>query len=80
MFLAIYLAFLALEAVYDWVLRVPFRDSMDWRLLVPYVALYVSSSYGFIVMTWRESALRGLLVLVLTLAQLVANGLTHARR
>lgn len=79
-FLAIFLGFLVVEALYDWVLRLPFRESMDWRLLVPYVALYVSSSYGFVVMAWRyQSVAAGLLLLALTIAQVVANALTHGR-
>jgi hypothetical protein len=78
-FLAIFLAFLGAEALYDWVLRIPFREKPDWRLLVPYVALYVSSAYGFVVMVWRESVPGGLLMLTLTLAQLAANAATHPR-
>ena len=76
-FLTIYLAFLAVEGLYDWVLKLPFREHPDWRLLVPYVALYVSSCYGFVVMAWRESTAAGLLMLALTLAQVLANALTH---
>jgi hypothetical protein len=49
-FLAIFLAFLGAEALDDWVLRTPFRENPDWRLLVPYVALYVSSVAGLGVM------------------------------
>ena len=79
-FLAIYLGFLAVEGLYDWVLRLPFRERADWRLLTPYVALYVSSCYGFVVMAWRWSPPWGLTMLALTVAQLVANGLTHRRR
>ncbi len=79
-FLAIFLAFLWIEALYDWVLKVPFRESMDWRLLVPYVALYISSSYGFVVMTWRYySVAAGVLLLVLTVAQFLTNALSHPR-
>ncbi|HET7802480.1 MAG TPA: hypothetical protein VFL38_18805 [Humibacillus xanthopallidus] len=78
-FLTIYLAFLAIEALYDWVLKIPFRESMDWRLLVPYVALYISSSYGFVVMVWKESVLGGLLMLLLTVGQFIANAVTHRR-
>ena len=79
-FLGLFVGFLAMEALYDWVLRIPFRERNDWRLLVPYVALYVSSSYGFVVMTWRESVPWGVLILVLILAQFVANAATHPRR
>lgn len=78
-FLSIFLAFLAIEALYDWVLKIPFREHMDWRMLVPYVALYVSSSYGFVVMVWKESVQGGLLMLVLTVVQIIANALTHPR-
>ena len=67
------------ETLYDWVLRIPFREHPNWRLLVPYVALYVSSSYGFVVMVWRESVPGGLLMLTLTFAQLAANAATHPR-
>lgn len=68
---------LAAEALYDWVLRIPFRERPDWRIPTPYVALCVSSSYGFVVMTWQESAAPGAVVLVLTVAQLAANAMTH---
>lgn len=78
-FLSIFLAFLALEALYDWVLKIPFREHMDWRLLVPYVALYLSSSYGFVVMVWKDSVPGGLLILALTVVQIFANALTHPR-
>ena len=79
-FLSNFLGFLAIEALYDWVLKIPFREHMDWRLLVPYVALYVSSSYGFVVMVWKESVQGGVLMLVLTVVQILANALTHSRR
>ena len=79
-FLGIFLAFLILEGLYDWVLKVPFRETMAWRWLVPYVALYLASSYGFIVMVWKyDSVAAGILMLVLTVAQLLANALTHPR-
>ena len=70
----------AFEALYDWILKIPFRESMNWRLLAPYVALYIASSYGFVVMVWKESVAGGLLMLGLTVVQLVANALTHRRR
>ena len=78
-FLAIFIAFLAIEALYDWVLKIPFREQPDWRLLVPYVALYTSSTYGFVVMVWKESVPGGLLMLALAVAQVLANALTHPR-
>ncbi|MFC2064193.1 hypothetical protein ACFLXB_03745, partial [Chloroflexota bacterium] len=48
-FLGIFLAFLVIEALYDYVLKLNFRETMDWKLLVPYVALYISMNYGFVV-------------------------------
>lgn len=78
-FLLIFLAFLVIEALFDWVWKIPFRESMDWRALVPYVALYVSSNYGFIVMSWRVSSIQGIAMLVLFVVQIGANLLTHPR-
>ena len=76
-FLVIFLGFLVIEALYDWVLRIPFRERPHWRILAPYVALYVSSSYGFVVMTWKASVAAGAVVLALTVAQVAANAMTH---
>ena len=77
-FLGIFLAFLAIEALYDWILKIPFRETMDWTLLVPYVALYVSMNYGFVMMTWKYySVRRGTILLVLFVIQIIANIVTH---
>lgn len=79
-FLGIFLAFLAIEALYDWILKLPFRETMNWKLLVPYVALYISMNYGFVVMVWKyDSAIGGMITLVLFIIQLTANFLTHPR-
>ena len=77
-FLVIFLAFLAIEGLYDWLLKIPFRETMDWRLLVPYVALYVSMSYGFVVMSWKyHSSKAGIILLGLSIVQIIANISTH---
>jgi hypothetical protein len=77
-FLVIFLAFLAIEFLYDWLLKIPFRKTMDWRLLVPYVALYVSMNYGFVVMSWKYySSQAGMLLLGLFIVQIIANMFTH---
>ena len=77
-FLVIFLAFLAIEALYDWILKIPFRETMDWRLLVPYVALYISMNYGFVLMSWKYYSVRsGIILLVLFVIQLTANMVTH---
>jgi hypothetical protein len=78
-FLGIFLAFLAIEALYDWILKIPFRETMDWKQLAPYVALYISMNYGFVVMTWKYYSVRGgIILLVLFIIQIIANIVTHA--
>ncbi len=77
-FLGIFLAFLALEGLYDFVLKIPFRR--DWKLLAPYLVLYYAMNYGFVVMPWKTSLERGTILLLLFLIQLAANFLTHERR
>ncbi len=79
-FLVIFLAFLLIEALYDWILKIPFRETMDWRLLVPYVALYISMNYGFVVMVWKyDSRIRGMVLLGLLVVQIILNMVTHPR-
>lgn len=79
--LGIFLAFLAIEALYDWVLKIPFREKMDWKQLVPYVALYISMNYGFVVMVWKyDSLTRGVILLGLFVIQLITNILSHPRK
>mgnify|MGYP003611135185 CR=1 FL=1 len=79
-FLGIFLAFLAIEALYDWILKLPSRATMNWKLLVPYVDLYLSMTYGFVVMVWKyDSAIGGMITLVLFIIQLTANFLSHPR-
>jgi len=79
-FLVIFLAFLAIEGLYDWILKIPFRETMDWRLLVPYVALYISMNYGFVVMVWKYySMIGGIILLGLFVIQIIANIVTHSQ-
>ena len=79
-FLGIFLAFLAIEALYDWILKIPFRETMDWKQFVPYVALYISMNYGFVVMVWKyDSVIGGVVMLGLFIIQLIANMLSHPR-
>lgn len=77
-FLGIFLAFLAIEALYDWILKIPFRETMDWKTLVPYVVLYISMNYGFVVMTWKYySVPYGIILLILFIIQIIVNIVTH---
>jgi len=79
-FLGIFLAFLVIEALYDWILKIPFREHMDWKQLVPYVALYISMNYGFVVMVWKyDSMIRGMIMLGLFAIQIIANLVSHPR-
>jgi hypothetical protein len=74
-FLVIFLAFLALEGLYDFILKIPFRDS--WKLLTPYLLLYYAMNYGFVVMVWKNSLQNGLILLALFVVQIMANIMTH---
>jgi len=77
-FLGIFLAFLAMEALYDWILKIPFRETMDWKQLLPYVTLYISMNYGFVVMTWKYySVPYGIILLALFVIQIITNIVTH---
>jgi len=77
-FLGIFLAFLAIEALYDWILKIPFREKMNWKQLVPYVALYISMNYGFVMMVWKYySLIRGIILLGLFAIQIILNLVTH---
>ena len=79
-FLGIFLAFLAIEALYDWILKLPFREKMDWKLLSPYIALYISMNYGFVVMVWKyDSLVGGIIMLGLFVLQIITNIISHPR-
>ena len=80
-FLSIFLAFLAIEGLYDFVLEIPFRTNFrrHWKLLVPYLALYYAMNYGFVVMPWRASLAWGIVMAVLFAVQIVANIVSHPR-
>jgi hypothetical protein len=77
-FLGIFLAFLALEGLYDYILKIPFRD--NWKLLTPYLVLYYAMNYGFVVMVWKTSLSRGLIILGLFIIQIIVNICTHPRK
>jgi hypothetical protein len=75
-FLGIFLAFLALEGLYDHILKIPFRN--NWKLLTPYLVLYYAMNYGFVVMVWKNSLPRGLIMLSLFIIQIIVNTCTHS--
>ena len=76
-FLGIFLAILALEGIYDLILKVPFREEKKWKLLVPYLILYYAMNYGFVVMVWKNSLVGGFIMLGLFVIQIFVNIRTH---
>jgi len=77
-FLCIFFAFLIIEFLYDYVLKINFRESMVWYLLVPYLVLYYSMNYGFVAMTWKYySKKKGIIIFLLLIIQIVINIFTH---
>lgn len=81
-FLGIFIAFLILEGLYDFVLKVSFRDNMrkNWKLLTPYLMLYWSMNYGFIIMPWKYSVVQGGIMLSLFIVQLISNMISHTKK
>ena len=81
-FLGIFLAFLAIEGLYDYILKIDFRTNFrkNWKMLIPYLILYYSMSYGFIVMVWKNSLIGGALMLALVIIQILINIITHPRK
>ena len=78
MFLGIFLAFLAIEGLYDYILKINFRK--NWKLLIPYLILYYAMSYGFVVMVWKTSLIGGVIMLTLVIIQIIINIITHPRK
>ena len=81
-FLGIFLAFLALELLYDYILKIPFRDNLKkyWKLAIPYLILYYAMNYGFVVMVWKYySVTYGMIMLGLFVIQIIANIVSHPR-
>ncbi len=74
-FLVVFVVYLALEALYDFVWKIPFRE--NWKPLVPYLVLYFVMNYGFVAMAWKTSLTEGLLLGVLFVIQIVVNAVTH---
>lgn len=77
MFLAIFLAFLAIENIYDFILKIPFRENQNWKLLTPYLILYFAQNYGFVVMVWKTFTMGGIIMLILFIIQIILNIYSH---
>ena len=77
-FLGIFMAFLAIEALYDFILKLPFRR--NWKLLIPYLILYYAMNYGFVVMVWKNSLVEGMIMLCLFIVQIAVNLSAHKKK
>jgi uncharacterized membrane protein len=77
-FLGIFIAFLLLEGIYEFLLKLSFRS--NWKLLTPYLMLYWATNYGFIVMSWKNSVVQGRIMLGLFTIQLFANIISHTKK
>ena len=80
-FLGIFLAFLVLEWLFDYVFKVDFRENMKkhWKAVVPYLGLYYAMNYGFVVMPWKTSLVWGIILLVLFVIQIITNIRSHPK-
>jgi len=80
-FLGIFLAFLALEWLFDYVLKINFRENwkQNWRWVLPYLVLYYAMNYGFVVMPWKTSLVWGLIMLGLFIIQIITNLRSHPK-
>ena len=80
-FLGIFLAFLLLEWLYDYVLKINFRENLrkNWKWAVPYLGLYYAMNYGFVVMPWKTSLVWGIIMLGLFIIQIITNLRSHPK-
>ncbi len=78
-FLVIFLAFLAMEWMFDYVFKIDFRGNLkkNWKLTVPYLCLYYAMNYGFVVMPWKTSLAWGIIMLILFVIQIITNIISH---
>ena len=80
-FLIIFLAFLFLEFLYDYILKIPFRENLKkyWKPAIPYLVLSYAMNYGFVVMVWKYySQTGGVIMLGLFIVQIIVNIRTHS--
>ena len=77
-FLGIFLVYLVFEWLYDFALKVKYKDwGREWKLVMPYLFLYYAMNFGFIVMPWKTSLAWGITILCLFIIQIIANLWTH---
>jgi len=80
-FLGIFLAFLGIEWLFDYVLKIDFRESLkrNWRWTLPYLVLYYAMNYGFVVMPWKQSLAWGIVMLCFFIIQIITNLSSHPK-
>jgi len=80
-FLSIFLVFLFVEWLYDYKLRISFRENWirNWKWSVPYLGLYYAMNYGFVVMPWKTNIAWGIIMLCLFVVQIIANIRSHPK-
>jgi len=80
-FLGIFLAFLAIEWLFDYVLKINFRENWkkNWKWIIPYLALYYAMNYGFIVMPWKTNMTWGFIMVGLFIIQIITNLRSHPK-
>jgi hypothetical protein len=61
-FNAIILVYFLIEILFDYVLKIPFREIL-W-LHIAYIILFYAASYSMIVANWKVSWIRGAIVLI----------------
>lgn len=74
-FIIIFVCYLILEFIYDYALKINFRK--NWKLLLPYLILYIPMNYGFLVMAWKASFLQGGIIAGLLTGQIILNLISH---
>ncbi len=80
-FLWIFIAFLLLEWLYDYILKTDFRENLGkhWKSALPYLGLFYAMNYGFVVMPWKTSLAWGIIMLGLFVVQMITNLRSHPR-
>lgn len=80
-FLVIFMAFLILEWLLDYALKINFREDFkkNWKWIIPYLCLYYSMNYGFVVMPWSVHLSWGIIMSILLVIQISINIWSHPK-
>ena len=80
-FLGIFLLFIFVEWLYDYILKINFRENWkkNWKWMAPYLGLYYAMNYGFVVMPWKINLIWGFIMLGLFVIQIITNLRSHPK-